>query len=213
MAPEISVFHPVKAHAYAGLGVMVAQPVKPFAKNIRSIREQVVLNRVGCHKLWLAYKRVFVKMLDIVRFCVLWCGPGSVNLLWIYLDTSRQTRIVAKNLYGGGCMRKWLMVLMMAACVGAVGQALTLHSASSSDIDKLTSYAVIYGRAIACGISVQGDIAKTGAWIDRTFLGSEKSTYLRIFMEGMEYHAQEQSAGRSPDSCSAVRAAYNKMSF
>lgn len=86
-------------------------------------------------------------------------------------------------------------------------------AASTTDIEKLTTYSVLLGRAIACGINTKDASSKVGYWIDKRFPpGSEDQiTYLPIFMQGMQYHAQQQSLGKSPDDCSAVSRAYNSM--
>ncbi|MEK6685995.1 MAG: hypothetical protein AABY99_06360, partial [Pseudomonadota bacterium] len=77
-------------------------------------------------------------------------------------------------------------------------------AASSEDIDKLTTYATILGRAIACGNDIEDSMYRVGVgkWMDRTFLpGSvDQKIYLPIFMEGVRYHAQMQKEGESPDS-------------
>jgi hypothetical protein len=84
-------------------------------------------------------------------------------------------------------------------------------AASSADIDKLTTYAVILGRAVACGANVDDASRRVGQWMDRTFPpgSSDQKTYLPVFMEGMRYHAQQQKEGKSPDSCSAVLRSFN----
>jgi len=94
--------------------------------------------------------------------------------------------------------------------VGAViVLAAVTHSgmgASDSDIDRLTTYAVILGRAVACGAKIEEPMRLVGQWMDRIFPpGSrDQQIYLPIFTEGVVYHAQQQSEGKSPDSCSAV---------
>ncbi len=79
--------------------------------------------------------------------------------------------------------------------------------ASDADVDKLTTYAVILGRAAGCGIDTTVATGRVGRWMDRVFPpGSrDQQTYVPIFLEGMRYHAQQQIEGKSPDSCAAVR--------
>lgn len=78
-------------------------------------------------------------------------------------------------------------------------------AASDQDIDRLTSYAVLMGRGIACGApNAEDAMGKIGAWMDRVFSNNEKAIYISIFTEGVRYHAQMQKDGRSPDPCSAV---------
>ena len=89
----------------------------------------------------------------------------------------------------------------------------SVMAASSADIDKLTTYAVILGRAVACGANIDDASRRVGRWMDRTFPpgSSDQKTYLPILMEGMRYHAQQQKEGKSPDSCSAVLRSFNSF--
>lgn len=84
-------------------------------------------------------------------------------------------------------------------------------AASSSDIDKLTTYATLLGRAVACGNSIEEPMRRVGQWIDRKFPpgSTDQKTYLPIFMEGVRYHAQIQKEGRNPDSCSVISLTFN----
>jgi len=86
-------------------------------------------------------------------------------------------------------------------------------AATSADIDKMTTYAVILGRSTACGVDTSDASRKVGRWLDRKFPpGSrDQQTYLPIFSEGMLYHAKQQQAGKSPDNCQGIRRAYSKM--
>jgi hypothetical protein len=86
-------------------------------------------------------------------------------------------------------------------------------AASQADIDKLTTYAVVLGRAVACGANLDDASRRVGRWMDRTFPPGSKDQqiYLPIFMEGMRYHAQQQKDGKSPDSCSAVLRSFNSF--
>jgi hypothetical protein len=79
-------------------------------------------------------------------------------------------------------------------------------AASSRDIDKLTTYSVVLGRAAACGGDIEGPSRRVGAWMDRAFPpgSSDQKVYLPVFMQGMQYHAQQQATGKSPDSCASV---------
>jgi hypothetical protein len=42
-------------------------------------------------------------------------------------------------------------------------------AASQADIDKLTTYAVVLGRAVACGANLDDASRRVGRWMDRTF--------------------------------------------
>ena len=80
------------------------------------------------------------------------------------------------------------------------------NAASDADIDRLTTYAVLIGRAIACGEDTSYASKRVGAWMDEKFPpGSEdQQVYLPIFVAGVRYHAGQQRDGNSPDSCSTV---------
>lgn len=82
-------------------------------------------------------------------------------------------------------------------------------AASDVDIDHLSSYAVLLGRGVACGQNVDAPSRSVGAWIDRTWSGSEKGAMLKVFMLGMENAAKMQRDGKTPDSCSKVRDVLN----
>ena len=77
----------------------------------------------------------------------------------------------------------------------------TAYAVSDQDIDRLTTYTTILGRATACGINTKKQAERVGKWMDRTFSPEEKGTYLEIFAIGVSYAAKMQSEGRSPDSC------------
>jgi hypothetical protein len=86
-------------------------------------------------------------------------------------------------------------------------------AASASDIDKLTTYATVLGRASACGISDNNAASRVGRWLDRLFPPGSKDqlTYLPIFLSGMQYAAEQQNSGKSPDNCAAVVRAFESM--
>lgn len=83
------------------------------------------------------------------------------------------------------------------------------HTESSRQIDQMTTYAVLLGRAAGCGMKPEYEYRRVGKWLDETFPpGSEdQKTYIPIFLAGLEYHAKQQASGKSPDTCSQVRRA------
>ncbi|HRH88227.1 MAG TPA: hypothetical protein PLO41_15375 [Rubrivivax sp.] len=103
------------------------------------------------------------------------------------------------------------IVKSFAAAAAVLVSPHIASAASSGDIDKLTTYATILGRAVACGNSIDEPMRRVGRWMDRTFPpgSSDQKAYLPVFMDGVRYHAQMQKDGRSPDSCSAVQRAFN----
>lgn len=98
----------------------------------------------------------------------------------------------------------WLGIFLSISCDAV--------AASASDIDKMTSYAVIIGRAAGCGVDTTEGMKQVGKWMDRVFPpGSrDQKTYLPVFMDGVRYHAQQQRDGKSPDSCSVTKSAYSR---
>lgn len=88
-------------------------------------------------------------------------------------------------------------------------------AASSNDIDKLTTFSTILGRATACGLNTKSASRTVGAWIDSTFKpgSDDQITYLPIFMQGVEYAAQQQASGSSPDSCASVSKTFYNMTW
>jgi len=89
------------------------------------------------------------------------------------------------------------------------------EAATDTDIDKLTTYTVIIGRAVACGVDIKPAMKDVGRWMDRRFPpGSlDQQTYLPIFSLGVQYHAKQQANGNSPDSCSSVRKKFSRMEW
>lgn len=88
-----------------------------------------------------------------------------------------------------------------------------VHAGTEADVDRMTTYAVILGRAIGCGIGVDAEMRRVGSWMDRVFPpGSvDQQTFLPIFVAGLQYHAEAQANGNSPDSCNMVRREYSQM--
>lgn len=100
-------------------------------------------------------------------------------------------------------MRKAIpSVILLTALVSftPAGKALAY---SEQDVNRLTTLAAIYGRAVACGADVDASISHTGAWIDTTF-GDERGIYLQLFMSGMQQNAQSQASGRTGENCTSV---------
>lgn len=86
-------------------------------------------------------------------------------------------------------------------------------SATEGDIDKLTTYASIMGRAVGCGINTEKEMGKVGAWMDSAFDLESKPMFMLLFMQGVQMNAQTQMSGNSPDSCSDISKSYSKMSW
>lgn len=95
-------------------------------------------------------------------------------------------------------------VFTFAVLMGLASSA--AQAASDADINKLTSYAVMLGRAFGCGLSVTDQAGRVGSWMDRRFKpgSGDQQMYLPIFMAGVRDSADRQSRGLSPDNCSTV---------
>ena len=105
-------------------------------------------------------------------------------------------------------MRQWIILIL--AFFSTLSQ---VFAATEEDVDKLTTYAVIVGRAIACGIDTENEMREIGAWMDKRFPpgSNDQSTYLIVFTHAVKLSAEMQRDGKSPDSCSKVRRLYSQM--
>ncbi|AMQ41431.1 hypothetical protein AMS64_02990 [Aeromonas veronii] len=88
--------------------------------------------------------------------------------------------------------------------------SLNLYSAEEKDIDKMTTYSTILGRAIGCELDVSKELEHVGTWMDKRGLTNK---YLMIFAESLKLNMQSQIDGSSPDSCQSVEKTIQKMNF
>lgn len=89
----------------------------------------------------------------------------------------------------------------------------TAYAATGQDYDRVTTYATLIGRSVACGQNIQYGSKRVGAWMDRTFFGKEKSAQILVFTTAVQYAAEQQKAGNSPDTCRSVVKTYNKIDW
>ena len=84
---------------------------------------------------------------------------------------------------------------------------------NASDVDKLTTYAVVLGRSISCGVNTADVSKRIGRWFDEAFtLGTAgHATYLVVFSEGVKLNAEQQRAGHTPDSCTTITKNFNSF--
>jgi hypothetical protein len=109
-------------------------------------------------------------------------------------------------------MQAWAMIMACAAMIIGLWGGRQSYAASQADIDKLTTYATILGRASACGLESDGPSRRVGAWVDRTFSsGEDRKMAIGIFTQGAQYAAQMQAKGRTPDSCAEVTRSFRSM--
>lgn len=84
---------------------------------------------------------------------------------------------------------------------------------TDANVDRMTTYAVLLGRAVGCGLDTEAASRRVGAWMDDTFNVEQRKVYLPIFIFGMTQQAEAQRAGRSPDSCSQVRQQFARVNW
>lgn len=108
-------------------------------------------------------------------------------------------------------MKKLLLVLVLSAMTVTLPGTASVKAESLSDIDQLSTYAVLLGRGLGCGYNMEAEMRRVGRWIDSTFPGHKKSEYVKTFITGVQYNADEQLKGRSPDSCPKVREVLDDM--
>lgn len=98
-----------------------------------------------------------------------------------------------------------------AATVGVRGDP---SAPDHLDADRLTTYAVVLGRASGCGINVTAQGNRVGAWLNRvTQPGPERDSMNVIFMSGIIEHRDAQMGGRSPDTCDQVRQSFARFEW
>lgn len=70
-------------------------------------------------------------------------------------------------------------------------------------IDRMTTYTTVIGRAIACGVAdTDRATRRFSSWMDAQGLTKD---HLLTAAAGIKYAADQQRAGRSPDSCAFVQ--------
>jgi len=107
-------------------------------------------------------------------------------------------------------MTKSILVFLIALVVPFHSMA-----ASMEDIERMTSYASILGRAIGCGVSIDSARYEVGVWFERTFPpgSSEYTKYTPIFLSSVKRQAQQQISGQNQETCLRVSTTLKKMSW
>jgi hypothetical protein len=97
----------------------------------------------------------------------------------------------------------------------AVSTLATSESPSASEIDQMTTYAVILGRAMGCRLDTDRAAEVVGRWMDMHFPpGSpDRDVYFPIFLGGTKYHADQQRMGLAPDDCESVQRTLASMGW
>lgn len=78
---------------------------------------------------------------------------------------------------------------------------------TASEIDRLTTYATLLGRAAACNVPSAAGAQRVGQWLERRVPAHQRQQWLGVMVGGMHRAAADQQQGRSPDSCAQVRRA------
>jgi len=104
-----------------------------------------------------------------------------------------------------------LSTVLSALAVAVFAAPAHVQAANESDVDRMTTYATVLGRALGCGVDVDGPSSRVGKWMDRTFPPGtqDQKTYLPVFLAGVRHHANAQRQGNSPDSCSKVKSSFS----
>lgn len=79
--------------------------------------------------------------------------------------------------------------------------------------DRMATYTTVIGRAMGCRFDVTRQISELGDWIDNTFSYDPemRRVFGNISADGLVYHANLQSSGRTPTTCSEVRGLLNSL--
>jgi len=79
--------------------------------------------------------------------------------------------------------------------------------------DLITTYSTLIGRSVACGENITAPMESVGGWIDYCFDTTERGNQLKLFIIGVEYAANQQKNGQSPDSCYKVRSVFQTITW
>lgn len=110
--------------------------------------------------------------------------------------------------------KKTLFLIFTVSFAAIVPTSKTL-AYNGHDVGKLTTLAAIYGRAVACGVTLddlQVSMEQAIKWHRSTF-GSDSDAYSEMFKEVMRQNAQSQATGKTSESCESVLKSYRSISF
>jgi len=80
----------------------------------------------------------------------------------------------------------------------------------SDAIDRMTTYTTILGRGIACGTPGTEDASRRlGTWMDAQGLNG----YAMVAATSIRTSAEQQRAGKSPDTCAKVREVFKTITW
>lgn len=89
------------------------------------------------------------------------------------------------------------------------------NAADPADIDKMTTFSAMLGRAWACGINIEKEKELVAEWMDRKFPpgSNDQKIYLPIMLWGITFHAEMQKQGKTPDTCEDIKRVFRKMDW
>ncbi len=88
-----------------------------------------------------------------------------------------------------------------------------LGSSEAFNSDRLTTYAVVLGRASGCGVNITREGKQVGAWLNRNTSGADQDAMNMLFMGGIMESRDAQMAGRSLDDCEQVRTSFSRFNW
>lgn len=116
--------------------------------------------------------------------------------------------MLLKGITGGTLTAKKIIFGTALLAVSSIALA-------NQNVDKMTTYSVLLGRAIGCGMDVEKQMERVGTWMDKVFPpgSSDQKALLPIFIQGIMDNSKAQADGKSPDTCSQVRATISKTKW
>lgn len=91
------------------------------------------------------------------------------------------------------------------ALLAALFVVLPAHAASDADVNRMTTYAALLGRAQGCGIETYTWRKGVASWMDRTFDAEIMPSMMEVFAMGFSNEMKAQRAGKTGDLCTNVR--------
>jgi len=88
-----------------------------------------------------------------------------------------------------------------------------VYVSCNNKYDQIITYSALIGRGAACGENISGPMESVGGWIDSCFDSSERGNQLHLFTIGVEYAANQQKNGQSPDSCYKVSSGFQAVAW
>ena len=108
---------------------------------------------------------------------------------------------------------KLLFATLAFVIAGPSSQAYAEAGPSVQDLSRLAYFGNAIGRAVACGIDIKLPILTVGKWLSRSFSKAEQGQLIFLVTGSIERAAQDQKAGRSPDTCLEITRAFDSIAW